>query len=179
MVENWPANAGDVCSIPELGRSPGERNGNPLQCSCLENPMDWGAWQATVCSAMKNWTWLTNTFTLNFLEQRENFLCVMPTFMLFLEQEEGLLWIHLASAEHLGKFPLSLVSDHWVRSEFSSQRKQGCWTQCWSSDHSVICGRKPLPPSGLSGCLSLLPCLGDFSYFKWNLHLNTTFYFSH
>ena len=40
--------AGDPASIPGLGRSPGEENGNPLQYSCLENPMDRGAWQATV-----------------------------------------------------------------------------------------------------------------------------------
>jgi len=39
-------NAGDVGSIPWLGRSPGEGNGNPLQDSCLENPMDRGAWRA-------------------------------------------------------------------------------------------------------------------------------------
>ena len=39
-------NAGDLGSIPGLGRSPGEGNGNPLQCSCLENPMDRGAWRA-------------------------------------------------------------------------------------------------------------------------------------
>ena len=38
-------NTGDLGSIPELGRSPGEGNGNPLQYSCLENPMDGGAWQ--------------------------------------------------------------------------------------------------------------------------------------
>ena len=41
-------NAGDLCSIPGLGRSPGEGNGNPLQYSCLENSMDRGAWKATV-----------------------------------------------------------------------------------------------------------------------------------
>ena len=41
-------NAGDPGSIPALGRSPGEGNGNPLQYSCLENPMDRGAWRATV-----------------------------------------------------------------------------------------------------------------------------------
>ena len=40
-------NAGDLGSIPELGRSPGEGNGNPLQYSCLQNPMDRGAWWAT------------------------------------------------------------------------------------------------------------------------------------
>ena len=39
---------GDLDLIPELGRSLGEGNGNPLQCSCLENPMDREAWQATV-----------------------------------------------------------------------------------------------------------------------------------
>ena len=41
-------NAGDLGSIPGLGRSPEEGNGTPLQYSCLENPMDGGAWQATV-----------------------------------------------------------------------------------------------------------------------------------
>ena len=41
-------NAGDLSSIPGSGRSPGEGNGNPLQYSCLENPMDGGAWGATV-----------------------------------------------------------------------------------------------------------------------------------
>ena len=51
MIKNLPANAvdaRDVGSIPGLGRSPGGGHGNPLQCSCLENPMDRGAWQATV-----------------------------------------------------------------------------------------------------------------------------------
>ena len=48
-VKNPPANAGvvrDTSSIPGLGRSPGGGNGNPLQYSCLENPMDRAAWQA-------------------------------------------------------------------------------------------------------------------------------------
>ena len=48
VVKNLPANAGDAGSIPGLGRSPGVGNGNPLQYSCLENPMDRGAWQAAV-----------------------------------------------------------------------------------------------------------------------------------
>ena len=46
MVKNPSANAGDSGSIPGLGRSPGGGNGNPLQYSCLEDPMDRGAWQA-------------------------------------------------------------------------------------------------------------------------------------
>ena len=49
-------NAGDPGSIPGLGRSPGEGNGNPLQYSCLENPMDRGAWQATVHGVAKSQT---------------------------------------------------------------------------------------------------------------------------
>ena len=48
MVMNPPANAGDMGSISGSGRSPGEGSGNPLQCSCLGNPMDRGAWRATV-----------------------------------------------------------------------------------------------------------------------------------
>ena len=51
VVKKPLANAGDIRDtglIPELGRSPGEGHGDPLQCSCLENPMDRGAWWATV-----------------------------------------------------------------------------------------------------------------------------------
>jgi len=56
MVKNLPANAGDAGSIPELGISSGEGNGNPLQYSCLGNPMDRGAWQAMVCRIAKEST---------------------------------------------------------------------------------------------------------------------------
>ena len=48
VVNNLPAKAGDMGSIPGLGRSPGGGHGHPLQCSCLGNPMDRGAWRATV-----------------------------------------------------------------------------------------------------------------------------------
>ena len=48
MVKDLPANAADVGLIPGLGRSPGEGNGNPPQYSCLENPMDRGAWWVIV-----------------------------------------------------------------------------------------------------------------------------------
>ena len=53
MVKNPPANAEDMGSIPGLGRSPGEGNGNPLQYSCLGNPMDRRAWRATVHGVTK------------------------------------------------------------------------------------------------------------------------------
>ena len=48
----------DVGSVPGLGRSPGEGNGDPLQYSCLENPMDRGAWWAMVHRVAKSWTQL-------------------------------------------------------------------------------------------------------------------------
>ena len=48
LVQNLPIHAGDMDLIPGLGRSPGEGHGNPLQYSCLENPMDGGAWRAAV-----------------------------------------------------------------------------------------------------------------------------------
>ena len=57
IVKNLPANAGDTGDtglIPGLGRSPGEGHGNPLQYSYLENPMDRGAWQATVDGVEKS-----------------------------------------------------------------------------------------------------------------------------
>ena len=59
VVKNLSANAGDVGLIPDVGRSPGEGNGNPLQYSCLGSPMDRGTWQATVCGVDKSWTLLS------------------------------------------------------------------------------------------------------------------------
>ena len=53
-------NAGDLGSILVLGRSPGEGNGYPLQCSCLENPMDRRAWWAKVHGVTETWTQLSN-----------------------------------------------------------------------------------------------------------------------
>ena len=58
-------NARDLSSIPESTRSSGEGHGNLLQYSCLENPMDGGAWQATAHSVVKSWTWRSNfTYSL-------------------------------------------------------------------------------------------------------------------
>ena len=64
MVQNLPANAGDIRDaglISGSGKSPGGGHGTPLQYSCLENPMDRGAWQATVHRVTKNWTLLKGT----------------------------------------------------------------------------------------------------------------------
>ena len=59
MVKNLSVNAedaGDAGSIPGLGRSPGGGHGNPLQYSCLENPMERETWWTTVHGVAKNWT---------------------------------------------------------------------------------------------------------------------------
>ena len=63
LVKNPPASAGDTRDmglIPGLGRSPGGGNGNPHQYSCLDNPMDRGAWQATVHGVAKSQTQLSD-----------------------------------------------------------------------------------------------------------------------
>ena len=68
MLKNLPANAGDIRdkgSVPGSGRCPGGGNGNPLQYSCLENPRDRGAWQATVYGVAKNWTRLNDLEACN------------------------------------------------------------------------------------------------------------------
>ena len=68
VVKNLPANteaSGDADLIPGLGRSPREGHGNPLQYSCLGNPMDRGDWQATAHRIAKNQTRLSNYTTTN------------------------------------------------------------------------------------------------------------------
>ena len=80
-ASDW--NEGDLGSIPGLGRSPGEGNGNPLQYSCLENPMEGGAWQATVHGIAKSQTQLSDfTFFLSIrIHKRPN--NIISTIMLF------------------------------------------------------------------------------------------------
>ena len=67
-------NIRDVGLIPALGRSTGDGHGNPVQYSCLENPMDRGVWQAAVHRAIKSWTLLKGLSMHEDLEAREGFL---------------------------------------------------------------------------------------------------------
>ena len=60
VVKNLPGNSGDIGLIPGLGGSPGKENGNPLQYSCLGDPMDRGTWEATVRGLSKSQTQLSN-----------------------------------------------------------------------------------------------------------------------
>ena len=90
-------NVGDLGSIPELGRSPGEGHGNPLQYSCLENFMDRGAWRAPAHGVAKSWTRLSNqhfTFSRNSPSSRKPSLTsplVSPPQVILKGQEEPLL----------------------------------------------------------------------------------------
>ena len=69
-VKASACNAGDWDLIPGSGRSPGEENYNPLHNSCLENPMDEGAWYSTVHRVAKSWIRLNDfTFTFSMLSQ--------------------------------------------------------------------------------------------------------------
>ena len=71
-----PGKAGEVGTIPGWGRSPGGENGSPLQSSCLENPMDRGAWRVTVHGVTESWTRLSH-------KQQQNKL-----YKMFLKLEE-------------------------------------------------------------------------------------------
>ena len=77
MVKNLPANAGDATdahSIPGLGRSPEGGNGNPLQYPCVEDPMDRGAWQATVHEVAKGTTRLSTHAIANLIKNTDNII---------------------------------------------------------------------------------------------------------
>ena len=108
VVKNPPANAGkleDPCSLPGSGRSPWGGHGNPLQNSCLENPMEGGAWKAIVHRVAKSRTWQhthTHTHTHTYVPQiherwqiTQDFLCYINTHIFF---------IHSSVDGHLVRF---------------------------------------------------------------------------
>ena len=68
---------GDLGFIPGLGRSPGEGNGNPLECSCLENSMDGGAWRATFHGDAMSWTQVSDLHFIISILSLKNFLFKM------------------------------------------------------------------------------------------------------
>ena len=85
MVKNPPANAGDIGdegTIPAWGRSPGEGNGNPLQYSCLGNPLDTGAWWATVHGVAKSQIGLSTAQLAIANFQKDRFLVQLSAAML-------------------------------------------------------------------------------------------------
>ena len=74
--------------IPESVRPAGGGHSNPLQCSCLKNPMDRGAWRATVYGVAKTCTWLSDEHTFPLLKTTTFFVCVCVYTQNFLEKED-------------------------------------------------------------------------------------------
>ena len=82
--EEFACNAGDSGSIPGSGRPPGGGNDNPLQYSCLENPMDRGAWLTPIHGVTKSWTWQWLTLSLSLIycdSMILHYLCFFPPFL--------------------------------------------------------------------------------------------------
>ena len=103
-VKTSACNVGDLGSIPGSGRSPGEGNGNPLQYSCLENPMGRGAWWATVRRVAKSGTWLSDFTFFHFHRWHRCPLEIMFTSILCMcgkpPQSRMKLW-HVRHVPHL------------------------------------------------------------------------------
>ena len=115
-------NAGDLSSIPGSGRSPGEGNDNPLQYSCLENPMDRGDWRAAVHGVSKSQTWLSDSH-LHFHISISMWLLLAPLTVI---AGDGPGWVQSSSP--------SLQKDHWDKPSCGLRRK------------ACICGRRESLP---------------------------------
>ena len=109
-------NVRDPGSIPGLGRSPGEGNGNPLQFSCLENPMDGGTWQAIVHGVAKGWTQLRDfTFTFRQYIKKQNI--TLPTTACLVKAMAFLVVMHLCESR--------------IRKKAECQRIDALELWCW------------------------------------------------
>ena len=133
-------NVGDPGSIPGLGRSPGEGNGNPLQYSCLENPKDRGALLATVHGVAKSQTWLSDfTFTMRHIGS---------WFPSQWSNQQPLYWKCRVLATGPPGKSLSLFNDYY----FSVSVFTSSLIQCWNT--AIPRGGTPHPFP--SSCISLL-----------------------
>ena len=132
MVKNLPANAGDTGLIPGLGRFPGGGNSNPLQYSCLENPMDRGVWQATVHGVAK-YSDTTEQLSMHActFKNRVSFLQSynLPVYKPFWPSKPDILGAHLLSAGLPGLGSPKWISDPLV-----------LWEKLCNYDCPPVCG---------------------------------------
>ena len=154
VVKNPPTSAGDVASIPGLGRSLGAGNGNPPQYSCLENPMERGAWWAMVRGVTKSRTWLSDWACTH---MQHNIAVLYCTFSLG-GVRRSLFYRRGTNTEKIRKFPSDSVlsgrarswtqDQHWEPySLHSLLQKMGRWLSwigCSVAECSVIGQRKLL-----------------------------------
>ena len=123
VIKNLLASAGDIRDaslISGSGGSPGEGHGNPLQCSCMENPMDRGAWRATVHRIAKSWTRLRD-FTFIFLQRLGTGTSLFPL-LLSINIREWLLYYR-----HNLFWQNNITSNHW--------ENHTLWQQIWVWSH--------------------------------------------
>ena len=123
-VKNLP-NAGDSGSIPGSGRASGEGNGYPLQYSCLENPMDRGAWRAIVCGVTKNQTQLKRNWSDLACKHREDVVRqeVSLLLLLLLLSHFSRVWLCVTPETAAHQAPPSLGfsrQEHWSGLPFPS-----------------------------------------------------------
>ena len=136
-VKNLPVKEEDLGSILRLERSPGEGHGNPLQHSCLENPMDGGAWEVTVHGVTKSWTRLSDFTFFHFSDSRwEDSIIFIDTLKphIFLET---LLSTHEANPETTPSPPASPMAPR-------SRRSRSSWRQLAAAARGASLGGQSL-----------------------------------
>ena len=145
--------SGDSGSIPGSARSPGGGNGNPPQYSYLENPLDRGAWQATVQRVAKSWTWLSNwTYTQ-----------LINNVVIVLGGHRRDSAIH--TCIHFPPNSLPIHAATWHRAEFPVLRESPCWLPILNM---AVCTGSPKFILWLSFCLVTQPikCLSVLCHFS-------------
>ena len=135
VVKNPPANAGDLQAmglIPGSGRPPGGGKGSPLQCSCLENPMDRGAWWAAVHRVTKSWTrlkWLSahTRALVNWILLIRDALQISSQICLYFQT--SFTCIHWLSQLLLHAYYVSALKKSWIKK--GSLPFQQVLSRCW------------------------------------------------
>ena len=147
---NPPANAGDVGSIPGLGRSTGEGSGNPPQYSRLENPTDRGAWRATVRGVAKSQTRLSDWTTTACVDEASEMSVVVSGIFRLCQEEIHCPW----RTESKCPWPLRKQTQAWLKDslKFCTSRYQSLWSVSWAWDKAAgppwSSIHSPVPPSG-------------------------------
>ena len=136
-VKASACNVGDLGSIPGLGRSPGEENGNTLQYSCLENPMDRGAWWATVHGSQRvGHDWATSLF----FSPNSDFMCSAYEFpgpYGMVSQSHSLNFAKDWQSDKGKKTEKKEASEKQWEQDVGEQNKNGWWGVEWKTDCSL------------------------------------------